>query len=99
MKKLIAITMISAFMLIGCQGEPYTNVDNVGENSISAYTTLIDGNLYYIERGDSNMDFPKSYKTFLNENTDLEILDVESDPNLSSNNSTKGYFIFTKPIK
>lgn len=99
MKKLIVLIMVSMFLLVGCSEEGYSNVEEVNTDSISDYTTLIEGDLYYIKRGNDDMQFPKSYKLFLEGNPNLEIIDIESDPSEGTYNTTRGYFIFTKVLK
>lgn len=98
MKKLMLFAITLIFLLVGCQDESYTNIEDTDAELLSSYTTLIDKNLYYIERGDNNMDFPKSYNNFLKDNPNLEVIDVEIDPKSSTYNEVRGYFIFTKSL-
>lgn len=98
MKRLMLFTITLIFLLVGCDGESYTNIEDTDVELLSSYTTLIDKNLYYIERGDSNMDFPKSYNNFLKDNPNLEVIDVEIETNTNTHNSIKGYFVFTKSL-
>lgn len=98
LKKIFISILVSSLLLVGCQDSSYSNVDVINEESISNYTTLIDGKMYYIERGKDDMNFPIKYSSFLKDNPNLEVIDVESDPKTGNYNTTKGYFIFTKAL-
>lgn len=85
--------MMLTFGLVACNKKEENH-------SIRQYETLIEGKLYYIPDEEdgvmSKTAFKNSYEYFLKENPNLEVIDISDHADTTTNNSVKGYYIFTK---
>lgn len=95
MRKL-GFVLLMFVLLFGCSMKVETKQVAVEGANVIGYTELIKDELYYIiDDGDEN--FATKYNEFLENNTALEVVDVEGDPNNKTQlNQNLGWYIFTK---
>ena len=97
MKKLL-VGLLLVGLLTGCGVDVETKQVAVEGANVNGYTELIKGELYYIAN-EEDVNFATKYNEFLENNSDLEVVDVEGDPKNTQWNTNLGWYIFTKKIK
>ena len=97
MKKLL-VGLLLVGLLTGCGVDVETKQVTVEGANVNGYTELIKGELYYIAN-EEDVNFATKYNEFLENNSDLEVVDVEGDPKYTQWNTNLGWYIFTKEIK
>lgn len=99
-KLLLSVSFISLIFLSACGGETPSYIDQ-GEVKVDTlktanYVEKIPNKLYFIPHESGTTDFPVKYNSFVEDHSNLKVINVFPVANEDTYNQDSGYFVFTE---